>query len=62
MPKLINREKRRVIGQLAVTPEEAERIRAAAGRASMPVMRWARETLLAIADMQAEQEARRAVE
>ncbi len=62
MPRLVNREKRRVIGQLAVTTDEAERIRAGAARAGMSVMRWARETLLTVCDMQDMQEARRGME
>ena len=62
MPRLVNREKRRVIGQLAVTTDEAERIRTAAARAGMSVMRWARETLLTVADMHELREARRGVE
>ena len=62
MPRLIHREKRRVLGQLACTEEEASRIRAAAARASLPVMRWARETLLTIAEMQAIQENLNAME
>jgi len=62
MPRLIHREKRAALGKLYATPEEEERIRAAAERAGVPLMRWAREMLLAVATMQELQEARRAVE
>jgi len=62
MPRLVHQEKRQYLGRIQATPDEAQRIRAAAERAGVPLMRWCREMLLAVADMHELREARRGVE
>jgi hypothetical protein len=61
MPRLAHRESRSAIGKLMADPDEAERIRAAAARAGMPLMRWVREAVLSMADLSEIREARRGV-
>ena len=62
MPRLVHQQKRQYLGRIQATPDEAQRIRAAAERAGVPLMRWCREMLLAVADMHELREARRGVE
>jgi len=62
MPRLVHQEKRQALGRIHATEDEAQRIRAAAQRAGVPLMRWCREMLLAVADMHELREARRGME
>ena len=62
MPRLVHQEKRQYLGRIQATPDEAKQIRAAAERAGVPLMRWCREMLLAVAEMHEIREARREME